>query len=374
MLVGACHGSPARDLGDDLEGVVDLPAQDPWPGAASDCVDPLPCLVGPSVAGGVEIVDAVDLESLAEIRCIAGSLTIEGTMLRDLSGLEALERVCGWVRIADNPELETLRGLDALAHAAYITIADNPRLTALALPSLAEGSLRLERLDAMVDLSSLDALESGTVSVFGCNALTSFGPLVAFERGGLASEENAALVGFEVPRLIDGSIRSTRDPALVELRLPAVVSASTIEVEDAPKFATLDAPLLTSLDVLSLRRNAALVDVPVLPMLGSVGRIDVSFNPALTSLAGAEALASASAITFVRNEALMQDYAEQVAAALGGSAKVAGNFGWEIPTQCPFLDGICDAIGCGDTEVCSADSDFDDCCTCTPEACPFPGS
>jgi hypothetical protein len=97
----ASHRSPWAGLGDLLaelrgESQPEAPAQ------------------GPTREGGARISSAEDLGSLVGVGRLTGDLTISGTSLRDLRGLESLRVVEGSLRIDDNPQLLSLAGLEGL--------------------------------------------------------------------------------------------------------------------------------------------------------------------------------------------------------------------------------------------------------------------
>ncbi|NUO52984.1 MAG: hypothetical protein HOV80_29410 [Polyangiaceae bacterium] len=322
-----------RELGRDIDVPVDLPPDDGWghwQGSFTPCDEAAACAVGPSVRGELVVTSAVDIEALSGIRCLYGPLTIAGTDLEDLSGLEALEFVCGDLNITDNPSLVDTSGLGALSAAPRIKVLGNPSLVKLDLPALGyvEHTIRIE--------------------------------------------QNATLTNLELGALRKVWLLDVIDNgSLTALLLPALEEASRIAVEGAAALTTLDVPALEQLETLSLVDNDSLTQISTFPSLAGPRWIVVRDNGALVSLAGLEAFASADGIVILNNVALDQAYAEAVGAALGGSTKIAGNAGWVVPATCPFRgDGQCDAIGCEGSAVCAEGSDEIDCCECLGLDCP----
>jgi hypothetical protein len=97
---------------------------------------------------------------------ITAFIGVSGLGIQDLTGLDKL-RLVGtdhfesfWV--SSNPELTSLKGLEALEYASSLSLASNPKLTDLqALESLMTlGSLRIADNDALVHLSGLESLTS----------------------------------------------------------------------------------------------------------------------------------------------------------------------------------------------------------------------
>lgn len=369
----ACEAGPgdSRDLGEDIDVEVDLPPhQGVDAGGFTSCDEQWSCIVGPSVRGAV-VANASDLDALRGVRCIYGTLEIRDTELTDLEGLEMLEVVCGSVAIVDNPALVTTRGLDALAAAPAITIARNSRLNRLDFPAMVDGWFFIEENPSLADLSGLDALVAGEIRVTDCLSLTTVGPLLSLERARIFTANNPELTEIRGSRIRElGAFRSTND-GYVRIEMPVLETAESFVVERGEHFTGLDLPVAREIGRLELIANDAMTAVSVLPSVTAIEGIVLAENPALTSLAELE---PAQYLTILNNATLDQHYAEEVASQLGGIAKVAGNAGWVIPLECPFSDGVCDAIGCAGPQVCNADADVLDCCDCqaSPE-CPSHG-
>jgi hypothetical protein len=100
----------------------------------------------------IERTDLSDLSALSELRSVSGALLIrENAKLRDLGGLERLERVgslvllanglygtggieglrrAGSLVVASNPLLISLKGFSNLAHVDTLVVSRNPRVCA----------------------------------------------------------------------------------------------------------------------------------------------------------------------------------------------------------------------------------------------------
>jgi hypothetical protein len=73
-----------------------------------------------------DIDTADDLEALSGCKSIIGNLSISGTLLTGLEGLECLTHIGGYLRIADNDSLTSLAGLENLKTvAANLVIVRN---------------------------------------------------------------------------------------------------------------------------------------------------------------------------------------------------------------------------------------------------------
>jgi hypothetical protein len=91
----------------------------------------------------IERTDLSDLSALSELRSVSGALTIrDNTNLRDLGGLERLERVGSLVLLANG--LYGTGGIEGLRRAGSIVVAGNPLLISL------KGFKNLSHVDTLV--------------------------------------------------------------------------------------------------------------------------------------------------------------------------------------------------------------------------------
>ena len=78
--------------------------------------------------GDFWVMTADDIKELAKYRSVQGSLTIEGTNLTTLDGLENLTSVSGELLIGKNDALTSLSGLKNLTSVWWVDIYRNPCL------------------------------------------------------------------------------------------------------------------------------------------------------------------------------------------------------------------------------------------------------
>ena len=140
--------------------------------ASNTCeTDTCPALM---YAGSVSINDSADILALAGVTQITGDLTIGGSSLTDLSGLECLNQVDGYVRIYNSYSIETLAGLEALTSiGGYLRISGNTVLTTIA---------NLQSLDYIGVSSNLDIYNNTHVPT--CEAENLRDHLIALGWGG----------------------------------------------------------------------------------------------------------------------------------------------------------------------------------------------
>lgn len=112
-------------------------------------------VIGPSVG-------VVDLQMLAELREVGGTLYIVGNLgLTSLEGLEQLEQV-GWLHVRRNGALLDLHGPANLAAVERISVINNDKLTSLVgLPDgLSPAKLDIAGNDILADLDGLPVLDA----------------------------------------------------------------------------------------------------------------------------------------------------------------------------------------------------------------------
>ncbi|MFZ5481726.1 MAG: hypothetical protein ACOZNI_33495 [Myxococcota bacterium] len=205
---------PSRvDLRVDLREEPPCTTLNAWPGdvRASDG-EPL-CAQGYDAVGGDLVVDG-DLAELACVCVVEGDLVVEGAgEAYALDGFDVLEEVGGTVRVAGNPGLQRLDGLETLRAAGGLELRDNGGLGSIAalqnlsevrgdvwigdhqlldavdgLPTLATvaGDLRIVRNPRVASIGGLAALREvgGDLELADDDALTDVTPLHTLERVG----------------------------------------------------------------------------------------------------------------------------------------------------------------------------------------------
>jgi hypothetical protein len=135
------------------------------------------------------ITGEASVQALAGCTRIRGDLRIEKSTLKSLAGLESLRTITGNLHIADNPNLETLSGLEGLRSVDTLVVCANPKLEHLgglhglrkARRIAVEKSPELddlEGLDGVRTLESLALIRTGISSVRGLSNVVSVGDLV----------------------------------------------------------------------------------------------------------------------------------------------------------------------------------------------------
>ena len=130
---------------------------------------------------------------------VRGDLTIEKTALESLNGFGSLEAVTGTLRIADNPKLESLEGLERLRRVRSLVVNNNPELESLeALRSLRSArdvlvheSPRLETFRGLERVRSLRSLIVSRVGIYSTVGLDG-----VREVGNLAFVDNPRLISL----------------------------------------------------------------------------------------------------------------------------------------------------------------------------------
>jgi len=186
------------------------------------------------IEGDLTVVSAGDLSKLAGTGyfTLAGTLTIVGSELIDLSGLKNLRAIEGDLVVQANPFLTAVSGPVLERVDGHIIITGNPRLEHLgALRNLAElrGDLRIEDNPALRSLEGLNQLKlvAGSLVLRVLDRLGSMGALASLEIIGedLDIEELTILSNIELAALerIGGSLRIVSNPALRSLSGLAVL-------------------------------------------------------------------------------------------------------------------------------------------------------
>lgn len=218
-----------------------------------------PTDAGPQVTveGDRQIASAADLAALAGVAEITGSLTLSGTDLTSLAGLESLEVVGGSVTLAQNAGLTSL---DALASLREVG-----------------GTLEIRENPALDDAGGLAALE------------TVQGDLV------IVSNPTLVALGFTSLREVTGTLSIYFNDSLSTLSgMPALTGVGSILLYFNPSLTSLDFDAMpTVANHLHLVTNTGLLDLAALSMLTSVGGdLTVSDNDAITGLSELASLTS----------------------------------------------------------------------------------
>lgn len=255
--------------------------------------------------GGAGIIS--NLNGLAQITSVAGDFFINNSALTDLSGLEALTSVGGYLEIGNNNALMSLDGLNMLTSVGHLWIYFNDALTSL------DGLNVLSSIEGNLIISSNSTL----TNLIGLNSITSIGnQLVIDNNDALTSLEGLnALTSVEGP-----SIHINNNDALINLD-------------------GLNA--LTSLNgFLYLDGNNSLISLMGLNGLASISGLHVSNNPVLSTCeiqAICEYLAIPSHTAFISGNATGCAERDQIEAACGPaclplSITISGNNCFSGPT------------------------------------------
>lgn len=208
-----------------------------------------------SVGGGIRIVYANNLEDLHGIdgiSCIGGELyltvlpnvielpdfknlgslgdlyVVVNNSLVDLSGLEGIDTIMGYINISQNAKLESLKGLENLVYVGgYVGIAANPKLSSLEyLKSLRniESYLVIFDNDALYDMTGLEELTrlGGGLRIGLNDNVDNLSGLHSITRleGGLTIDENDRLRSLKTlsnVTYIGERINITLNPKLLNL-------------------------------------------------------------------------------------------------------------------------------------------------------------
>jgi hypothetical protein len=118
--------------------------------------------------GGVIITGLVNnLDSLYDLKVIAGSLRMFSSNVKTLSPLSNLERIDGNFQINNNPLLENIHGFNQLESITRIIISNNPSLISF------EGFDQLNQMTSYIEIKNNDELEhiSGFDKLENCSNL-----------------------------------------------------------------------------------------------------------------------------------------------------------------------------------------------------------
>ncbi len=224
-----------------------------------------------TVTGDQLVATSADVDALAGVGTIDGSLHVVATELRALA-LPDLGEVTGELRIWENPRLADVQ-LPALeAVGEDLSLFDNPRVRSLdGLSGLAQvgGTLRVNR---MAGLASLEGLE----------ALTSVGGLYLFHDVDLRS-----LDGLASLLEIRGDAQLFELFALERAVLPSLERVARLDLFECDALRLLEAPELRELGAFELHNCDGMQDLGWFPSVAELpGELRIQYNAGLTSLDG----------------------------------------------------------------------------------------
>jgi len=253
--------------------------------------------------------ELVTLAGLANLTSIGGYLRIENNpVLANLNGLENLNTIDGYLKIKNNGVLANLNGLANLSNTGdYIEIHNSNLLADLTgLDNLTSvgGYLSVESNEGLMSLGGLGSLTSvnGNLNIkdnpalVGLNSLNNLTTL----NGGLLIDNNDALinlVGLESLTAIGGNLFLWFNDALETLSgLNNITSIGTyfLSLQNDALTSLNDLNSLTTIgEYLVVESNDLLTDFSGLENLVSIGEyLSINANQALTSLEGLENLNS----------------------------------------------------------------------------------
>ncbi|MCI5094575.1 HYR domain-containing protein, partial [Phaeodactylibacter sp.] len=273
---------------------------------------------------------------------ISGSLTIEGSDITDLQGLNNLSSVGTFLLIRGNGALTSLQGLNNLSSVGNnLFILVNAALTSL------QGLDNLSSVGSNIYIGSNDAL----TSLQGLDNLSSVGNEIAIRY----NDALASLQGLDNLSSVGNDIFIIDNDALTSLQGLSSLSSlvGDLQIEENDALTSLNGPnMLTSIGgTLWIGRNDALTSLDGLNNISSVGDdlliqynntltslnglgnlssvasfIIIGTNPALTSLNGLESLSSVGTdISIVLNESLTSITSLNNLSSLGGRLEIRGN-------------------------------------------------
>lgn len=297
-------------------------------GAGSPGHSPLEGLENLEVVQRDLMIGGPSLTSLASLRSLrsvgdggpgaAGTygLTISGSALRDLTGLEGLA-VLGYLSISQASELVSLEGLQLPRQMSNVWLNDLPQLRSTGA------------------LSSVSEFERLYVSNTGLSRLD----LSAAQRIGLLSlTENPALADVTVPASEMQRLEIRSNPVLRSVAgVEQLASADTMNISENPALGALGFAGLQSVRLFEVLRNPALQALEAPLLREQVAKLVVVSNTSLPP----ESLTP------------MAGHAKR--------AKLAGNQGESVGLDpCPFVgDGYCDEPPTDG--LCAPDTDRLDC-------------
>ena len=230
--------------------------------------------------------------ALPQLHRVGGAVRIAQAEVTALSA-PVLTQVSGLV--IDGTRIEHL-ALPALTDAGpFLGLQNNPALIDLALPALHQViELVVLHDDALTALAGLDNLARATNVTIADNAAMAEAALPALEGLTNLTISGPVLTAIEFPRIsFAGTVVIHDVPALEQVTLPSLLQANHIDAMAAPKLARLDLPVLNTLFgqrfsptlSIALRVIGTAIDELSLPLLTmSGGRIEATLNPNLRAI------------------------------------------------------------------------------------------
>jgi len=284
----------------------------------------LEALVGVrEIIGELTIVNTATPDSIRSLAPLASlrsveRLSIEGTALTDLSGLDSLTSISGRLRLRSCAQLATLAGIDSLVYAQELNISALAVLADIEALGRLVGLQRvaLEYLPALESADAFSNLDAVTYMHFGyCDALTDLPcavPLPLLERvtmRNLPSVTSLALGSQSPPRLSSlhvadlGGLRNMDGlghlsslvvfeadglPLLEDLEgMGSLADLQRFELEDTPSLVSLEGMgMLPSLRDCSMSGPSALTSLEGLPGLPGLYYLTIAAHDQLSSLVG----------------------------------------------------------------------------------------
>ncbi len=287
---------PTPDMGNGDSICPSLP-----PLVAGDCVPVAACPETTVFTGDVVIAKAEDVAALACVHELRGDLDVFDLEIKNLIGLERLERVRGSIRLTTNPGLNDLSGLCGL-------VAVDARMDGTG------GDLGIDGNSTLTDLNGLARLEhvAGKLSIRDNPALVSMRGLISLNSVGvdIKVRSNPALESLRGLELltVGPAITVYGNGSIVDLcGLHGLTMVDSLDVVGNGGLQTLwGAHHLERATVeVYIGGNDALVDLVGLQSLSDVPHLKVRHNAALQSLAGLDALAAVKALEVSENDALL---------------------------------------------------------------------
>jgi hypothetical protein len=221
-----------------------------------------------------------NIDALSKVRSVHDIVVLYETALRDLSGLASLREVGGLqasdggLYLADNPSLESLRGLEGLGYLKGLSVTNNDALEDLAPLAFTQihGHLRVRGNENLRQLTDLERLSTSSFEIVDNARLEALPPMQSptTESAGITLSSNPALQRFTVPTWIfDAALVSIENnAALRELDLSDLKNLDRLEIENNPALGAVRLDALDTVDTLEVVNN------PLLPL--------TSFDPVRT--------------------------------------------------------------------------------------------
>ena len=288
---------------------------------------------------------------------IEGDVTISGSDITNLIGLNSLDSIGGDLTIIDNPVLDSLKGLEGIPSLSWnLTIENNAALTSLkGLDSVSSvHRLKIINNDSLTSLSGLDNLNviSLLMTISDNDALTSLNGLnnlshipVAYNACGLSISNNASLVnlnGLENLSSVGGSFNISGNSSLISLDgIDSLIYTGHCSSRGGSD---------TSFRITD---NDSLSSLSALANLSNVHGILISDNFSLTDLTGLENLTSAGGpLNIENNENLTSLNGLNFITYIGSSSTSDGAYGGLTIANNPSLTSLnglesLDTVRCG---------------------------